>query len=242
LSKINTTAFNYTARLDHIVPKSVKEIAELIGVKYDYLGLNAASLPFAPSDTTAGSESEMQTVVVGSRDNVDLPIFIEQSNYFANTKRRAKSGDTSRKVMTGLEKYLNTNTEGVWENSQVRFPRYKMGKLAENIFHQDILADKKNPSAGLRLDLNKFIFQKNDLEYIRVPISYLLKLALAEIIDPQQKVHPLISKTGLNIIQYFLNDNTSPETSSFYVASMQSEAGMGRVVAKETAVRFLLSQ
>ena len=91
MSKINTAAFNYTARLDHIVPKSVKEIAELIGVKYDYLGLNAASLPFSPSDTTAGSESEMQTVVVGSRDNVDLPIFIEQSNYFANTKRRAKS-------------------------------------------------------------------------------------------------------------------------------------------------------
>ena len=242
MSKINTAAFNYTARPDHIVPKSVKEIAEMIGVKYDYLGLNAASLPFAPSDTTAGSESEMQTVVVGSRDNVDLPLFIEQSNYFANTKRRAKSGDTSRKVITDLEKYLNTNTEGVWENSHVRFPRYKMGNLAENIFQQDILADKKNPSLGLRSDLNKFIFQKNDLEYIRVPISYLLKLALAEIIDPQQKVHPLISKTGLNIMQYFLNDNTSPETSSFYIASMQSEIGMGRVVAKETAVRFLLSQ
>lgn len=242
MSKINTVTFNCATRPDPIVPKSVKEIAELIGVKYDYLGLNAASLPFAPSDTTAGSESEMQTVVVGSRDNVDLPLFIEQSNYFANTKRRAKSGDTSRKVMTDLEKYLNTNTEGVWENSQVYFPRYKLGKLAENIFQQDILADKKNPSAGLRSDLNKFIFQKNDLEYIRVPISYLLKLALAEIIDPQQKVHPLISKTGLNIMQYFLNDNTSPETSSFYIASMQSETGMGRVVAKETAVRFLLSQ
>ena len=148
MSKINTVTFNCATRPDHIAPKSIKEIAELIGVKYDYLGLNAASLPFAPSDTTAGSESEMQTVVVGSRDNVDLPLFIEQSNYFANTKRRAKSGDTSRKVMTDLEKYLNTNTEGVWENSQVRFLRYKMGKLAENIFQQDILADKKESVCG----------------------------------------------------------------------------------------------
>lgn len=242
MSKVNTATLNYPARQDPIVPKSIREISELIGVRYDRLGLNAASLPFTPSDTTAGSESEMQTVVVGSRNNVDLPIFIEQSNYFANTKRRAKAGDTSRKVMTDLEKYLNTNTEGVWESSWVRFPRSKMGILAKSIFQQDILADKENPSAGDRSDLDRFIFKKDGLEYIRVPISYLLKLALVEIIDPQQKVHPLINKTGLNIMQNYLNDNTSPETSSFYVVSMQSETGVGRVVAKEMAVRFLLSQ
>ena len=86
------------------------------------------------SDTTAGSESEMQTVVIGNKNDVDLPLFIEQSNYFTNTKRRAKAGDTSRKVMTDLEQYLNMNTEGVWENSWVRFPRDKMGDLAEDYF------------------------------------------------------------------------------------------------------------
>jgi len=242
LSKINTSIFKYPAEQENYAPKSIRELMEIIGVKYDRLGLNVGSLPFVPSDTTAGSESEMQTVVIGSKSNIDLPIFIEKSNYFANTRRRAKVGDTSRKVMTDLEKYLNTNTEGVWENSWVRFPRKNMGTLAWNIFQQDLLADKENPTSGQRADVSSFIFQKDGRDYIRVPISYLLKLSLAEIVDPQQKVHPLIHETGLNIMQYYLNDNTSPETSSFYVVSLDSEAGMGRTIAKEMSIRFLMSQ
>ena len=114
--------------------------------------------------------------------------------------------------------------------------------MPKTIFQHDLLADKENLFAGQRSDLNRFIFQKDGHGYIRVPISYLLKLSLAEIIDPQRKVHPLIHKTGLNIMQSYLNDNTSPETSSFYVVAMQSETGMGRAVAKEMAIRFLLSQ
>ncbi len=242
MSKINTSLFKQHAAADNSTPKSLREIMEVIGIKYDQLGLNVGTLPFAPSDTTAGSESELQTAVIGNKDAVDLPIFIEQSNYFANTRRRAKAGDTSRKVMTDLEKYLDTNTEGVWENSWVRFPRENMGPLARNIFQHDLLADKENPSAGRRSDLHNFIFQKDGREHIRVPISYLLKLSLAEIVDPQQKVPPLIRNSGLNIMQYYLNDNTSPETSSFYVVAMQSEAGMGRTVAKEMSIRFLISQ
>jgi len=223
-------------------PKSYKEIAEILGVKYDRLGLNAGSLPFAPLDTTAGSEAEMQTAVVGKKSDVDLSVFIEQSNYFTNTKRRTKAGDTSRKVMTDLEQYLNMNTEGVWENSWVRFPRDKMGELARTIVQNDLLADKTDLFAGQRSDVNRFIFKQDGRDYVRVPISYLLKLSLAEIIDPRQKTHPLIHKTGLNVMRHYLNDNTSPETSSFYVVAMQSEAGMGRTVAKEMAIRFLLSQ
>ena len=242
MSKINTILLNYPARTDNIATKSIKELAELIGVKFDRLGLNIGSLPFAPSDTTAGSEVELQTVVVGHKTNVDLPLFIEQSNYFTNTKRRVKVGDTSYKVMTDLEKYLNTNTEGIWENSWVRFPKGKMGALSASILQQDLLADKASPSAGFRSDWHSFIFQKDDVDYIRVPISYLLKLSLAEIVDPQQKVHPLISKTGLNIMQYYLNDNTSPETSSFYIISPQSENGIGQSVSKEMSIRFLISQ
>ena len=223
-------------------PKSYKEIAEILGVKYDRLGLNAGSLPFAPLDTTAGSEAEMQTAVVGKKSDVDLSVFIEQSNYFTNTKRRTKAGDTSRKVMTDLEQYLNMNTEGVWENSWVRFPRDKMGELARTIVQNDLLADKTDLFAGQRSDVNRFIFKQDGRDYVRVPISYLLKLSLAEIIDPRQKTHPLIHKTGLNVMRHYLNDNTSPETSSFYVVAMQSEAGRGRTVAKEMAIRFLLSQ
>lgn len=242
MSNLNNTLFNYPAKTENIAPKSIEEIAKLIGVKCNRSGLNAGSLPFAPSDTTAGSETELQTVVVGNKTSVDLPIFIEQSNYFANTRKRAKAGDTSRKVMTDLEKYLDTNTEGVWENSRVRFPREKLGHLAETIFQQDILADKKNPAAGNRSDLNNFLFQKDGFDHLRIPLSYLLKLSLAEIIDAEQKAHPLIRETGLHIMQYYLNDNTSPETSSFYIISPQSENGTGKAVMKEAAIRFLLSQ
>ena len=66
----------------------------MIGIKYDRLGINVGSLPFAPADATAGSESEMQTVVMGKRTDVDLPLVIEQSNYLTNIRKRAKSGDS----------------------------------------------------------------------------------------------------------------------------------------------------
>jgi hypothetical protein len=244
LIKVAFPVRNYSEqRSNDVGLKSIREISEIIGVKYDRLGLNAGSLPFAPTDATAGSESEMQTVVIGNKQHVDLPLFIEQSNYFSNTKRRARAGDTSAKAMTDLEKYLNENEEGVWENSWVRFPEDKMGKLAREIVGQDMLADKSNLLAGQRSDVNRFfVFREDGCSYLRVPISYLLKPSLAEIIDSRQAACPLIRTTGLKIMSSFLNDNTSPETSSFYVVAMQSETGMGRVAAKEMAVRFLLSQ
>ncbi|MRR15304.1 MAG: hypothetical protein EG826_02480 [Deltaproteobacteria bacterium] len=242
MSKTNTAAQPYPVGTGPGSRKSIEGIADLLGVKYDRLGLNVGSLPFAPSDTTAGSEAEMQTVVVGEKSDVDLPLFIEQSNYFANTKRRAKAGDTSRKVMTELEQYLNTNKANIWENSWVRFPQDKMGALARTILQYDIRADKANLFARRRSDIDRFLFQKDGQDHIRVPISYLLKLSLAEAIDREQDVHPLIHQTGLQVMQYYLNDNTSPETSSFYVIAAPSEGGMGRAVAREMAVRFLLSQ
>ncbi len=242
MSRGTFAAKNYPEIQNDVNPKSIREISEAIGVKYDRLGLNVGSLPFAPTDTTAGSESEMQTVVIGSKHHADLPLFIERSNYFSNTKKRAKSGDTSRKVMTDLEKYLNENAEGVWENSWVRIPREKIGDFANIIIGHDMLADKSNASAGQRSDFDRYFLQENGREYLRVPISYLLKLSLAEIIASKQKDAPILHATGLRIMSSFLNDNTSPETSSFYVMAMQSETGMGRVVAKEMAVRFLLTQ
>src|SRR5262245_23864198 len=89
---------------------------------FDSLGAHgiASSLPFSVSDITAGSESELQAVVIGARDTVDLPLTIEQSNYYANIARRIATGDTPRRAILELERYLNENPEGVWENSWVR--------------------------------------------------------------------------------------------------------------------------
>ena len=242
MSKMNSSVVQYPVKTDTSVTKSTKELMHLIGIQYDHLGINVGSLPFAPADATAGSESEMQTVVRGKGTDVDLPIVIEQSNYLANIRRRAKSGDTSAKIMTDLERYLNANNESIWENSWVRFPRKKLGKYAQEVLQHDLSADKDNPAKGKRADIDRFLYQQNGEDFIRMPVSYLLKLSLAEIIGSSGLTNPLISKTGLKVMDNFLNDNTSPETSSFYIISMPSANSIGRNVAKEMAIRYLLGQ
>jgi hypothetical protein len=192
-------------------------------------------------DATAGSESELQTVVSGNKNNVDLPLIIEQSNYFANTKRRAKAGVTSRKVHDRSGEYLNNNPEGVWENSWVRFPGISW-RFCQSDLQQDLMADKAIIYAGQRSDIGRFLFDEAGTGYVRVPISYLLKLSLAEIVTPGRNGHTPLHRTGLRVMENFQNDNTSPETSSFYVVSPKSDHGPGRAVAREMAVRFLLSQ
>ena len=151
MSRTNSSIIQYPVKT---YIKLNRELWNTIGIQHKRLGrgIDVASLPFAPGDITAGSESEMQTVVKGKRSNVDLPIFIEQSNYLSNIRRRAKSGDASAKIMTDLEEYLNSNDEGIWENSWVRFSLNKLGTLANQILQYDLLADKKYPEKGNRND------------------------------------------------------------------------------------------
>jgi hypothetical protein len=241
MSRTNSSIIQYPVKT---YIKLNRELWNTIGIQHKRLGrgIDVASLPFAPGDITAGSESEMQTVVKGKRSNVDLPIFIEQSNYLSNIRRRAKSGDASAKIMTDLEEYLNSNDEGIWENSWVRFSLNKLGTLANQILQYDLLADKKYPEKGNRNDASLFFYQQNSEDFIRIPVSYLLKLSLAQAIEPLRFANHLIFKTGLKMMDKFLNDNTSPETSSFYVVSAASENNIGENIAKEMAIRYLLSQ
>ena len=200
------------------------------------------TLPFSVGDTTVGAESELQALVIGSRQDVDLPLLIERSNYYANILRRAASGDAPRKAVTDLDQYLGGNLEKVWENSWVRFPRRMLSPAAESIFRADLLADKKRRVAGLRSDAEQFSFTESGEEHVRVPISYVLKLALADAVSDQPDTPPAIRDTGMAFLEHFLCDNTSPETHSFYVGLMHPSEGMGKIVAAETATRFLLTQ
>jgi hypothetical protein len=217
---------------------SPREVMEKLDV-YQLFGVDVEALPFSLYDTTAGSETELQAVVIGKKEDVDLPLTIIQSNYYANIIRRRAAGELPNRVMTELERYLQENADGVWENSWVRFPRDLLGPHARQIFESDLLADKADPAQGRRSDLSKFIFPQGNREYIRIPISYLMKISLADAIDGQPSV---VAETGKMLMSHFLSDNTSPEICSFHVASLCPQTHMGREVARESAKRFLLTQ
>jgi hypothetical protein len=200
------------------------------------------ALPFCFRDVTAGAENEFQAVVLGKRADVDLPITIESANFFKNMVRRAEAGDTSRKTVTALERYLEQKND-VWENSWVRFPEKCLNTFAREVFASDLLADKASPGAGLRSDAGQFRYIQAGEPMIRIPVSYLLKLALADVIGSVPLIHPRIKQTGEQMMTHFLNDNTSPEIFSFHpVRSGAGSRGIGRTLATETLIRFLFTQ
>jgi len=224
-------------------PDSVRQALSLAGVCLDRPETIISSLPFSVGDVTAGSESELQAVVAGDRRHVDLPLIIEQSNYFANMMKRAASGETSHRAVADLERFLADNSSNVWENSWVRFPLKRLSSYARQVLEQDLLADKQNPAAGQRADSARFFFHAADGKVmLRLPISYLIKLALADLIGSQQILPDLIRQTGIRLLGHYLNDNTSPETFSFNVVSLTPRSGMGAAIARETAIRFLMTQ
>lgn len=197
-------------------------------------------LPFGPEDATAGSESELQVAVIGGPDTVDLPLTIRRSSFYENEVRRAAAGDTTGRTLQDLERYLQTGSDGVWENSWVRFPLSRLNSSARRVLEHDLLADKSDPDSGRRSDSADFFFHQGGEEWLRVPISYLLKLALADIAGSD--VPELVRKLANSSLPHFLNDNTSPETFSFYPSPMGGSFCGGRGVARETSQRFLLSQ
>lgn len=224
-------------------PENARQSLARAGVSFDSIEMMVASLPFSCNDVTAGSESELQAVVVGDKEYVDLPLFIEQSNYFANMQKRAAAGETSRRVVADLEHFLADNPSRVWENSWVRFPRISLSPFADRVFEKDLLADKNNPAAGQRGDAGRFIFHDaSGTEMLRLPVSYLIKLALADLVGSQDLLPPAIKQTGIRLMEHYLNDNTSPETFSFNVVSLAPKDGMGKAIARETAIRFLFTQ
>ena len=174
---------------------------------------------------------------------MDLPKTIGQSNYFANILKRAAAGETPKHLITDLERFLSNNPGNIWENSWVRFPISVLSSFAKRVFDLDLLADKNNPSKGMRNDVQRFVIHDGDKgECLRIPISYLIKLALADVMGSQDNLPAPVRRTGERLMNHFLSDNTSPETFSFHVVPLRPESGMGRSIARETSKRFLLTQ
>jgi hypothetical protein len=221
---------------------NLKEIFARLGVRPGAPDQLLASLPFLGTDTTSGSETELQAAVRGGREDVDLPRAIEQSNYFANIVRRSRAGETPRRLITELEEFLAADREEVWENSWVRFPRRLLSPFADAVLRHDLLADKRRPEDGPRGDASRFVLGSPAGEELRVPVSYLIKLALADAVGGDPSIPDTVLATGRRLMEHYLSDNTSPETFSFHVVPLDPAAGLGRALARETAKRFLLTQ
>jgi len=201
----------------------------------------AASLPFSLNDTTVGIENELQTAVIGPAEKVDLPVTIKESNYYQNILRNTQTGSTSQQVLNDLEKHLNRNHEKVWENSWVHLPQKALCKYARNLFKMDLQADKTNPVGPARTDAGRFSIIKNNETYLRIPVSYLLKLALADAIGDSD-TDPFVQTIGERLMGHFLNDNTSPEIFSFFPVRLRRSEHRNDGAASETAKRFLFCQ
>ncbi|MFH2093472.1 MAG: hypothetical protein ABIJ31_14025, partial [Pseudomonadota bacterium] len=88
-------------------------LLDVMGIQTGSTDAFIRSLPFSIRDVTAGTENEFQTAVLGQQKDIDLARTIEDANYYKNMIRRTASGDTPKKRIIGLEKYLNKNRDNI---------------------------------------------------------------------------------------------------------------------------------
>jgi len=222
-------------------PHELQRISQILGTPPPGSERFALFLPFSRHDATAGVENELQAVVVGSSEDVDLPRFIAESNYYRNVVRRGKTGDGPIAASNLLDAYLEENPGGVWENSWVRVPVRCLCPHARAVVSRDMLSDKSCCDRPKRKDADRFCLHENGEEMLRIPFSYLLKLPLADVVG-QADTPNRVRRTGEELMSHFLSDNTSPETFSFFPSAMAEDGRIGPRVAAETQKRFLLCQ
>jgi hypothetical protein len=121
--------------------------------------LELGELPFSPGDVTAGSEDELQAVVVGNAAVCDLPITIRDSRLL-NIARRSPSGKAPRKTYFELQEFLS-DSEGVCEKSWIRFLERLLSPHALNTFLADLKIGKSGQLKRRRSDSVKFTFEQN---------------------------------------------------------------------------------
>jgi hypothetical protein len=197
-------------------------------------------LPFSPGDVTAGSEDELQAAVVGRPEACDLPITIRDSRFLRNIARRSASGEAPHRTLLDLQAFLS-DSENVWENSWVRLPLRSLSPHALDTFHQDTTAEAHGGPARRRADFARFGVSREGEDWLRAPISYVLKLALADLVGVQPHMPLVMRDEAQRLLHHFSNDNTSPETTSFHVFFPAGTEGVGQQVARESARRFLFT-
>ncbi len=213
-------------------------LLESIGLQ-ELAHLPVDELPFSSGDATAGSEDELQVVAAGRSSDCDLPLSIRESRFFRNIARRHASGEAPHRAMLELVAFLNDSHE-VWENSWIRFPQSRLSAHARQVFHSD-LKTVRNGSLSERSDAGRFRFTQNGELWLRIPISYAMKLALADLAGTQPHMPEPMRQEASRLTWHFLSDNTSPETTSFHIVTPDSKHSLGERTAREAARRFLLA-
>src|SRR5271169_1266239 len=191
----------------------------------DLAHLSVDELPFAAFDATAGSEDELQAVVAGRPSDCDLPLSIRESRFFRNIARRRASGEAPRRTLLELEAFLN-DSRGVWENSWIRLPQSRLSAHALQVFQTDLKV-ARNGSISERSDAGRFRFTQNGEPWLRIPVSYAMKLALADLAGTQPHMPETIRAEASRLMRHLLSDNSSPETTSFHIVKADSKYSLG---------------
>ncbi|MEE4242350.1 MAG: hypothetical protein V2I36_12855 [Desulfopila sp.] len=197
--------------------------------------------PFIGADSTAGMEYELQVAVEGLCKDVDLPQTILGSNYYGNIVKRANRGDLAPGSVDALNTFLYKNESNIWENSWVRIRPYLLSSWTREMLADDLLADKKNRDGGRRKDAGRYSCMHQESEMLRLPISYLLKLSLAQAVSSAISLPQEIGSLGKKLLGHLVSDNTSPEILSFTIPRADTRS-IGDLAGAETARTLLLCQ
>ncbi len=199
------------------------------------------SLPFTGEDSSVGMEFELQVAVEGDYEHVDLPLTIGSSTYFKNVVKRSARGDLPPASLASLKDFLHKNSSRVWENSWVRFPESRLTAWSRMVLEGDFQADKGNPKSKTRTDIHRFRCVHRNQDCLRLPISYLLKLSLANAISSDSMLPQVLFETGTDLMHNLLSDNTSPEILSFTIPRA-TRGRIGDLAAAESARTLLFCQ
>ena len=200
------------------------------------------ALPFVGEDVTVGVENEFQVAIEGRRDRVDLPLTISGSRYYQNLVLRARRGDLPPAALADLDEFLDDRTNRIWENSWVRFPRSLLSAYAAATLAADLRADKSRANSPLRADAGQLHLRHRGEVWLRLPVSYLLKLSLAEALGRDAGALAPLRHTGERMMRHLICDNCSPEVTSFVLTGGGATTLPGRAAAAETSRQFFLLQ
>lgn len=161
-------------------------------------------------DSSVGMEYELQVAVESDHRDVDLASTIWNSSYYKNVAKRTARGDLPSRCLESLQDFLCNNESNVWENSWVRFSEHRLTPWSRKLLARDFVAGKSILHSRQRSDVQRFSCIDKGEAKLRLPISYLLKLSLANIISTGESLSPVLFKTGKSLLDNFVSDNTSP--------------------------------